>query len=127
MKKVKVTILGQDYDVIDGADMSDYEKLQEVDGYASNTRKEIVIAKFIQEIGTDEDVSFIRNHVMRHEVIHAFLDESGMRKWSEDELLVDWMAAQLPKMFKVFQSLQCEAMNDTENDAEIVKEGKWVG
>lgn len=51
---------------------------------------------------------------MRHEVIHAFLCESGMRQWAEDEQLVDWMAAQFPKIQKVFQKLHCKNLNDAE-------------
>lgn len=114
MKKSKVIILGQEYDVIDEASNSEYGKLQDLDGYASFTTKKIVVAEFIPEMGTDEDISYTRNHVMRHEVIHAFLCESGMRQWAEDEQLVDWMAAQFPKIQKVFQKLHCKNLNDAE-------------
>lgn len=47
---------------------------------------------------------------MRHEIIHAFLAESGLqanyehyRQFGHDETLVDWMAIQFPKIYKAFR------------------------
>jgi len=50
---------------------------------------------------------------MRHEVIHAALFESGIYSnglnyygsWAENEEMIDWLAIQSPKIFKVFQEL----------------------
>lgn len=49
---------------------------------------------------------------MRHEVIHAFLFESGLAEnsnisdaWAVNEEMVDWLAIQAPKIFKAFQKL----------------------
>jgi hypothetical protein len=48
----------------------------------------------------------------RHEIIHAFLFESGLNMdsrsssaWATNEEMVDWMAIQFPKMNKLFQEL----------------------
>ena len=50
------------------------------------------------------------NKVLRHEIVHAFLDESGlMENASFDsehfEQMVDWIAIQFPKIVRVYQKL----------------------
>ena len=43
--------------------------------------------------------------VLRHELVHAFILESGLCEccaWAEDEELVDWIARQFPKMLDAF-------------------------
>lgn len=46
-----------------------------------------------------------REEVLRHEVIHAFLFESGHGMWARDETLVDYLAIMTPKLFKIFKDL----------------------
>lgn len=50
---------------------------------------------------------------LRHEIIHAFLFESGlgfnwqhMEQFGHDETTIDWFAIQSPKIFKVFKELE---------------------
>lgn len=50
--------------------------------------------------------------IIRHELIHAFLFESGLMQntnecdaWATNEEMVDWYAIQSPKIFKVFKEL----------------------
>lgn len=48
---------------------------------------------------------------IRHELIHAFMHESGITTcshlpWAHDETLVEWLAVQLPKMAKTMQDLK---------------------
>ena len=47
------------------------------------------------------------NHGLRHEIIHAFKHESGLRTCEvmNDEQQVDWMAIQFIKINKVFKEL----------------------
>lgn len=55
-----------------------------------------------------ENLQEFEKKVLRHEVIHAFLGESGLRNnsyWAENEEMVDWLAIQAPKIFKTFQEL----------------------
>ena len=43
---------------------------------------------------------------MRHEIIHAFLCESGLAEnsdWATNEELVDWIAIQAPKLIKAWK------------------------
>ena len=53
-----------------------------------------------------KDYNTFKAIVNRHEIIHAFLFESGMREWSEDEKLVDWLAIQFPKMLIAFEKVK---------------------
>lgn len=103
MQKVKV--LGTKYEIIDEATNDDFPLLQNMDGFHDVTNKKIVIAGFANELGADQDLQFVKKQVTRHELIHAFMSESGMEEWSQDEKLVNWFAIQSPKIFKVFQEL----------------------
>ena len=43
---------------------------------------------------------------LRHEIIHAFLFESGLAEnseWAQNEEMVDWIAKQGPKLIKAWQ------------------------
>ena len=49
---------------------------------------------------------------MRHEILHAFLYESGLREnsctsfaWAENEEMIDWFAIQFPKILKIYGEL----------------------
>lgn len=52
---------------------------------------------------------------LRHEIIHAFLFESGLwvnsnsvECWAMNEEMIDWIAIQYPKISKVFKKLDIE-------------------
>lgn len=50
------------------------------------------------------------NKVLRHEIVHAFLDESGLMenaRFDDEhfEQMVDWVAIQFPKLMCVYQEL----------------------
>ena len=54
----------------------------------------------------------VKEKELRHEIIHAFLSESGLQsnfehsqQFGHEETIVDWFAIQFPKIFKVFQEL----------------------
>ena len=40
--------------------------------------------------------------VFKHEVIHAFLYESGLNKYNKDEMLIDYLAMQWDKLGEIF-------------------------
>jgi len=44
--------------------------------------------------------------VKRHELLHAFLHESGLEEYSADEVLVGWIALQFPKLLKAFRETE---------------------
>lgn len=52
-----------------------------------------------------EDKCLASYQVIRHEVIHAFFAESGLIEYGNDEVLVDWMAKQLPKIQETVEKI----------------------
>ena len=61
-----------------------------------------------------EFITNIQKEILRHELIHAFLYESGLNfsshtiedcGWACDEELVDWIAIQFPKIYKIYKKL----------------------
>lgn len=51
-----------------------------------------------------------RQATLRHEIIHAFLAESGLwgssepaKAWAMNEEMIDWIALQFPKILKAFK------------------------
>lgn len=105
MEKCKINILGTEY-TIEPRNLKD----ENYDGFTDNTNKLIVIRSDNQnEVG---DFDFLQKKQLRHEIIHAFLSESGLQcnwqhteQFGHDETTVDWFAIQSPKIFKVFQEL----------------------
>ena len=90
-------ILGTKYEIV-RKKREDDPKLVENDGYCDPTSKIIVIVDgYTPDINNVSDLSVYDNNVLRHEIIHAFLHESGLRNYSADETLVDWLAVQFPK------------------------------
>lgn len=120
MKK-SVNILGTPYIIRKVAyGQDEYMERLKFGGYCDGTLKEIVLLelKTCPDWANDpkEVITRIENETMRHEVIHAFLNESGLkwnsfpteRAWAKNEEMVDWIAIQFPKISKVFKELGCE-------------------
>ena len=98
MKAIKISILGAEYEISQAAEEKDAE-LKTCRGYCKFDDKKIVI---------DKDYDKTRkSHTVRHEIIHAFLHESGLKQYSYDETLVDWIAMQCPKMLQAFKAAKC--------------------
>lgn len=99
----EVNILGTEYKVIREA-----FKDKDIDGYCDYTLREIRIRN--DNVNEVEDFEELMRKQLRHEIIHAFLAESGLqanyehyRQFGHDETLVDWMAIQFPKIYKAFR------------------------
>lgn len=82
------------------------------DGYCDVTIHTLVVFKVDTYPDTVQDLNEFYKKVLRHEVIHAFIYESGLHCnsvscgcWSENEEMVDWFAIQSPKVFEVFKKL----------------------
>lgn len=104
-----VMILGTEYKIIQSRDDED-SNLIDVDAYVDSSVKKIVVNTRMMEGATIEEPIMYYKKVMRHEIIHAFLEESGLSvqaKWDEshNEQMVDWVAIQFPKMMEVFKKL----------------------
>lgn len=92
---MKVNVLGTDYTIVLVTDAVD-KRLAYIDGFCDDTTKEIYVDNY--EAHQDEphkksnlDVQIKKN--IRHELVHAFLFESGLAEnspWAQNEELVDW-------------------------------------
>ena len=100
-----VNILGEEY-TIEYRLESDDPSLRDIGGYCDITIRKIVIAKMEQHpLHTCEDMEEFARRVLRHEIVHAFLTESGLddQSFAINEEIVDWIALQLPKMVKTMK------------------------
>lgn len=76
----------------------------------------------IEDLDTDDDwkneddaiKSDQQKKILRHEIIHAFLYESGLHAnscnvhaWAGNEEMVDWFALQMPKLIRAFEEAGC--------------------
>ena len=105
----KINVLGTDIRVVFREEDQD-PKLEECGGYFDSTENLIVVKipkKDVMSVGNLEDY---QKKVLRHEIIHAFLHESGLDSstfdtncWATNEEMVDWFAIQSPKIFTVFR------------------------
>lgn len=110
-----INVLGTDYS-IQYKSIDEDGRLSELEGYVDTYRKKIIIAKIEErEYFKDEPIeklNKIKSKVVRHEITHAFLFESGLDcnsrgvgAWAENEEMVDWFAMQSPKIYKIFEEL----------------------
>ncbi|SHK31315.1 hypothetical protein [Hespellia stercorisuis] len=110
---MKVKILGVKYKIVI-ATANEKPKLKKCDGYMDHSVREIVVGKFEPSKNSMEDLKSYTKKVMRHEIIHAFLYESGLwnnsgnvEAWGQSEEMTDWIAIQSPKFFKAFSEAGC--------------------
>lgn len=113
MENRKINILGTEYQIEFRKEDED-ATLKTYNGYCDVTVKLIVVLAEPNKECDCEDFSFIQKKTLRHEIIHAFLMESGLFNntynvetgWASNEEMVDWFAIQSPKIFKVYSELE---------------------
>lgn len=114
---MKINILGSEYELIYGTP-DEYEVLSEIDGFTDPSTRKIIIDS-MQGVERDKfakgNINGYKMEVCRHEIIHAFLYESGLatnsnecKSWATNEEMVDWFAIQIPKIQKAFKEAGCE-------------------
>ena len=114
---MKIDILGTEYEVYK---VDPYEKLhgQEsldekcLGGYCDHDLKEIYVADMCKCKGWENErklkIKERERGILRHEIVHAFLNESGLAwdsttptdAWAKNEEMVDWFAIQGEKIYK---------------------------
>lgn len=103
---MKVKILNTKYEIKNDDRIIE----EELDGLCLAYDKKILIRnqeKMLSKSDSPEAKRKRYKEVLRHEIIHAFFDESGLEKYSRDEELVDWIAVQFPKMLEIFKNTKC--------------------
>ena len=115
---MKIDILGTEYRIeIHKVSEDSFMEEKGLAGYCEEENKLIVVADMSEEkyfVGMDEKAQeTYRKKTLRHEIIHSFLNESGLSDssnqfdgaWAKNEEMVDWLAIQTPKIYKTFQKL----------------------
>ena len=111
-----VRILGTEYKII----VRKYEedpKFKELNcnGYCMSSTKTIVIGDLktfeIGKVLTEEEIQAESRDILKHEIVHAFFGESGLKEcssatpsaWSEYEEMIDWIALQGEKIYEAWK------------------------
>lgn len=110
-----VTVLGTDYNI---KVIKPDEMMKENDyvGLCSCLKKEILVS----DLSDKDDLNDVQKEnyqkeILRHEIIHAFYNESGLQSsclafdgpWAKNDEMVDWLAIQMPKIFEAMRSVDC--------------------
>nr|DAG65381.1 MAG TPA: peptidase [Caudoviricetes sp.] len=108
-----INILGTEY-TAELIDENKDVKFKEADGYVDPSVHLIRVALFEPTSTTVSNIVVYLKNVMRHEIIHAYLFESGLAEcshmaenWATNEEMVDFIARQFPKMKRTMESLNC--------------------
>jgi hypothetical protein len=100
-----VNILGTPYKIT-FTDPEKDPKLMGSNGYCDSSIKEINVDDFEPDINTVNNPNVFKRKVVRHEIIHAFLNESGLDNssdWARNEEMIDFFAIQFEKIYKAFK------------------------
>ena len=111
-----VNILGTQYSISIKTEEQD-SALKDLYAYVYYSAKQIVLRNLIEQY-TADPVKFTilkMRESLRHEIIHAFLYESGLHDnsikisdgWATNEEMVDWLAIQSPKIYKAMKEAKC--------------------
>lgn len=103
---LEIDVLGAKYSVA-FANEKDEPRLSRVCGFCDDSVKKIVIDNNENHDLLDkEDLLQQQKKTVRHEIVHAFLCESGLADcsdWATNEEIVDWIALQGLKLYKAWQ------------------------
>lgn len=100
-----INILGTQYEVIKQTEKEN-PKLKDANGLCEPYTRQIILSE--QEPGLDvfDNIDAFNRKTLRHEIVHAFFVESGLTEYTEDEVLVEWIAVQFPKISRVMKELE---------------------
>ena len=104
-----VNILGTEYSISVQTE-EENEKLEEADGLCEVYANKLVLRLAKNEKMNYDNFNEYEKKTLRHEIVHAFFAESGLRgnsDYAENEELVDWIAIQFPKILKAYQEVGC--------------------
>jgi hypothetical protein len=113
--KTAVNILGTEYKII----VKDYDEEESFErrgicGFCDRYAKEIIVCDMKTYDGWDKEdektIEAAQKSTLRHEIIHAFLFESGLAEnscnidaWATNEEMVDWFALQGLRIYNAWQ------------------------
>ncbi|VDG32868.1 hypothetical protein [Lactobacillus plantarum subsp. plantarum] [Lactiplantibacillus mudanjiangensis] len=101
MSKTKsINVMGVPYKIFFDSTDSRLEYAN-ADAITDSTTKEIHVAKFEDSPNSVANLQTYSQKVLYHEVLHAFLYESGLDSnsdWARNEEIIDWFALQHEKI-----------------------------
>ena len=104
-----VDILGVKWSIHERSESED-KRLEGCDGYSDWTTKEIAVEREVT--GTLGDMEAYIRKVLRHEIVHAFLLESGLHEasaptdaWATNEEMVDWFARMGQRIYQAWETV----------------------
>lgn len=103
-----MNIMGTEYKILKGRDS--YLQSIDADGVCESYEKLISVRSediLLDQSSTPEAKTKRYKEVMRHEIIHAFFHECGLDDYSNDEVLVNFLAIQFPKLKQLFEDINC--------------------
>ena len=106
-----IDIMGVKYKILISSEKED-PILEGNFGYHDPSIKRIVISDMktlAKDLDSFADLDVYRDKVLRHEIIHAMLYESGLYDQSDfamNEELIDWIALQFHKLRKIFEEVE---------------------
>lgn len=120
MEQKSVSVLGTEYKIIFKKYTEDklFEK-DGIDGYCNNISREIVVCCMSTYPGYEKEsalvIETVQKEILRHEITHAFLKESGLCAsslnysggWACNEEMVDWIALQGLKIYEAWKQADC--------------------
>lgn len=115
MKNGTINILGTNYNIKVIEPNEDMNKNNWV-GLCDGFTKEILLSDLSNKDDLDDiQINAYHKETLRHEIIHAFFNESGLQDstfafdgpWSKNEEMVDWFAIQASKIFEAMKSVDC--------------------
>lgn len=117
---MKINVLGTEYEIV----YRGYKELrifeeEGIEAYCDAIQKLIVVGKIKTfpgyETHTIDYCDKCEAELLRHEIVHAFLNESGLQVcsivpkdgWARNEEMVDWIALQFPKLLEAMKAAGC--------------------
>lgn len=116
MFRPSVNVLGTEYTIIVRRYDEDAAfESESISGYCEWHTKRIVVCDMATYKGWEDEsrevIETEQQATLRHEIVHAFLNESGLcdnafsspKAWAKNEEMVDWFALQGPKIYRAWE------------------------
>ena len=106
-----INVLGTEY-TIEHKFSTEDDCLVDCDGYFDKTSKKIVVCQKEKNCNLD-NFRVHQKKVLRHEIVHAFMYESGLAEnwehkgFGQEETVVDWFAIQGLKIYNAWKQADC--------------------
>lgn len=109
MESKTINILGSNY-TLTVSNKAEDSRLESCDGLCDETVKELLVYNYAENAGDPTCKKNLAVQIQknkRHEIIHAFLFESGLAEnssWAQNEEMVDFFAIQFPKLLEAIKA-----------------------